>query len=500
MDMGSAVLALAILAFIGWLTYAVTRGPARPTREAPPPNLEPYMTDDGLESKRLNRVLGAALVSTAVLAIIMPLYYLNETDRQAAAEHRFGDIAIERGHHWFEEFQCIDCHGPGGSGGAASYIEPRSGMATSWAAPALDDIFLRYSVDEIRYWITFGRPGTPMPAWGVEGGGPLTYQQVDELIALIETLQIGAQAAFDAVDSRVRFELTRLDGADDTVDAAIAAKQAEIDSILAAPDLYAQVVDMPEELVAILSADGTCTAASAEIVSLPCGAAGTDTDRDGLADAAETALTGFLERLLAVVPASPAANDLARLVFDPADAFSNTDSEGRPLRDLAAADEMILHVDQVVRDLRLATQNGERLLAAAEANLAFLIEAREARRYAVDFDTLAADAFDGNLDDARRAVGLYNAYCARCHTSGFSAGIAFTQEPGSGAMGPSLRGGRSLIQFPNLADHVAFLVSGSDELVPYGINGLGSGRMPGFGTFLSEQDLTLIARYERSMP
>jgi hypothetical protein len=67
-------------------------------------------------------------------------------------------------------------------------------------------------------------------------------------------------------------------------------------------------------------------------------------------------------------------------------------------------------------------------------------------------------------------------------------------------MGPSLRGGRSLVQFPNLDDHIAFLISGSDELVPYGANGLGSGRMPGFGTFLSEQDLTLIARYERSMP
>jgi mono/diheme cytochrome c family protein len=500
MDIGAAVLALATLAFIGWLTYAVTRGPARPTREAPPPNLEPYMTDDELESRRLNRVLGAALVATAVLAIVMPLYYLNETDRQAAAEHRFEEIAIERGQHWFEEFQCIDCHGPGGGGGTSSFVEARSGMATSWAAPPLDDLFLRYSVDEIRYWITFGRPGTPMPAWGVEGGGPLTYQQVDELIALIETFQIGAQAAFDAVDDRVRLQLTRLEGADDTVDAAIAAKQAEIDSILAAPDLYAQVMTAPEELVAILSADGTCTGPSAELVSLPCGASGTDTDRDGLTDDAETGLTGFLERLLAVVPASPSANDLARLGFNPADAFSNTNSEGRPIGDLAAAEEAILDVNQVVRDLRLTTQNGERFLATAEANLAFLVEAREARRYAVDFDTLATDAFDGSLDDARRAVGLFNAYCARCHTAGFSAGIAFTQEPGSGAMGPSLRSGRSLVQFPNLDRHVAFLISGSQELVPYGVNGLGSGRMPGFGAFLSEQDLDLIARYERSMP
>lgn len=500
MDIGAAVLALAVLGFIGWLTYAVTRGPARPTQEAPPPNLEPYMTDDALESKRLNRVLGAALITTAILAIVMPLYYLNESDRQLAAEHRFGEIAIDRGHHWFEEFQCVDCHGVTGGGGVASFIEPRSGMAVSWAAPSLDDIFLRYSVDEITYWITFGRPGTPMPAWGVEGGGPLTYQQVDELVAFIETLQIGAQAAHDAVDARVRFELTRLDGADETVDAAIAAKQAEIDAILAAPALYARVEGMPDELVAILSGAGTCTAASAGLVSLPCDSPGADSDRDGLADAAEVLLGQFLERILEVVPQSTASDKLARLVFDPNEAFGNTDAEGTRIRDLAAAEEMILDVDQVVRDLRLATQNGDRLLAAAESNLAFLTEAREARRYAVDFDTLATDAFDGNLEDARRAVGLYNAYCARCHTAGFSAGLAFTQEPGSGAMGPSLRGGRSVVQFPDLEDHVAFLIAGSDELVPYGVNGLGSGRMPGFGSFLSERDLTLIAIYERSMP
>ena len=33
---------------------------------------------------------------------------------------------------------------------------------------------------------------------------------------------------------------------------------------------------------------------------------------------------------------------------------------------------------------------------------------------------------------------------------------------------------------------------------PYGVNGIGSGRMPGFGQILSADDLNLIATYLRS--
>jgi hypothetical protein len=48
-------------------------------------------------------VLGAALVATAVMAIVMPVYYLNESSRQAAAAETFAEIAEERGEHWYQE-------------------------------------------------------------------------------------------------------------------------------------------------------------------------------------------------------------------------------------------------------------------------------------------------------------------------------------------------------------------------------------------------------------
>lgn len=500
MDFGAAVLAVAVLAFIGWLTYAVTRGPARPTQESPPPNLEPYSSDDELESKRLTKVLAYALVSTALLALMLPIYFLNEENRQAAAAEFFDNVGVERGSHWWTEFQCVDCHGPTGGGGSASSIEPRSGMATGWAAPPLDDVFLRYDLEEVRHWIVYGRPGTPMPAWGVEGGGPLTWQQVDEIMDYIHTLQIGPQAAFEAVDTNVSLALSRIDTADATLDEAIADMEDEIDSLIHTASLFPEAERFDVWLRQILTSVATCTEESAELFNAMCDTPRADSDRDGLSDIAEAQLNDYLAELLEFAPPSNAATNLSSVSFDPTNPFTNDDREGRPVPDLLAADQVLANTVQIIRDIRLTSQNFDRLIGTAERNLAFLIEAREEQRYAIDFDALAADSFDGNLDDARRAAGLYNAYCARCHTGGYAAGVAFTQEAGSGAWGPSLLGGRSVLQFPDIDDHVQFLIDGSDESVAYGVNGLGTGRMPSFGTFLSERDLTLIAIFERGLP
>ena len=38
----------------------------------------------------------------------------------------------------------------------------------------------------IRFTIERGRPGTPMPAWGVEYGGPMTEQMVTDVIAYLK--------------------------------------------------------------------------------------------------------------------------------------------------------------------------------------------------------------------------------------------------------------------------------------------------------------------------
>ena len=41
---------------------------------------------------------------------------------------------------------------------------------------------------------------------------------------------------------------------------------------------------------------------------------------------------------------------------------------------------------------------------------------------------LQIQLFDGDYDKATRAVGIFNAYCARCHTAGYSAGAAYNKK------------------------------------------------------------------------
>ena len=38
--------------------------------------------------------------------------------------------------------------------------------------------------------ITYGRPGTPMQAWGVAGGGPKNDQSIQDLVAFLRTIQL----------------------------------------------------------------------------------------------------------------------------------------------------------------------------------------------------------------------------------------------------------------------------------------------------------------------
>jgi mono/diheme cytochrome c family protein len=56
----------------------------------------------------------------------------------------------------------------------------------------------------VRDILVYGRPGTPMPAWGAEGGGPLTTQQIDELIAYLQSIQISSDEAKEEVETILR--------------------------------------------------------------------------------------------------------------------------------------------------------------------------------------------------------------------------------------------------------------------------------------------------------
>lgn len=495
MNLGPFAVAFAVAFLLLGLGYLVSsgRGP-RPGREVPP-NLQPYLTNDELETSRLNKTLVTALFSSAFLALALPIYFATEAGRQEDFTEKFEEEAIHIGENIYnlqsadnpEGFGCIACHGAEGVGGGASFVDARTGTSVTWDAPAINDVFYRYDRDEVRYWLIWGRSGSPMPAWGIEAGGPLNSQQINFVMDYLESIQIPQEEALDQVDLRVEAELAALESAPNQIESAIAAQQAQINLISTVGERFEAGQQLAEDLAQVLD--------DAEN--------GFDTDRDGLSDDAETQINRISELAFANVGSdatveSQGAADRLVLELDPDNPFTTADATGEPVPDAQAAALLLDELNSQLQGLGPLAANQESILASTRAGLAALEQALADQRFAVDFDEVAA-AMGTDLETAQRAYGLYSAYCARCHTAGYSAGPVAQLEPGSGALGPSLRDRRSVIQFPDEEDHVEFIINGAENGIGYGVNGIGRGWMPGFGATLTEADIRLIVAYERSL-
>jgi mono/diheme cytochrome c family protein len=525
---GSVVLTLLAAAFLVWVGYLVISSRRRAkTVEETPANLSPYLSDDELENKRVTRVLNAAVVSAAVLAIALPVYYINEGDRQIAAAEKIHEKDIEEGEKWFTEFSCINCHGPGGVGGAAPFIEARSGLDVAWTAPSINDVFQRFSEDEVRYWIEYGRSGTPMPAGGLEGGGAMSEQEVDQVLEYLWSIQISQGEALDEVEGIVDDAVSRIEGGEATVIRRIAVEEAALADTLDAPDKFAVIDELPAEIRFLMAGDGTCTDASAALVGSSCGTPGQDSDRDGLTDSVEIRLTEIgaiadetleIRQIVDETDADGAivldedGNRISVVAFvedgslpnvyglelDPNNAFTGTDLTGQPVPDLDRVDAFLRDLDTARLTLSVIDSRLDVFTGSIEDGLAFLRTSLDEQLWEVDYDEIAAEA-GLSVAEATRAVGLYNGYCARCHTGGYQAGVPYERPAGSGAWGPALWNGRTTSQFPTAAEHVNFIINGSNVDEAFGVNGLGRGWMPAFGRILSVEDIELIVAYERSL-
>ena len=501
---GSVVLLIAAAVLMAWMAYLWLNARRAARTEDPAPNVSPPISDDELEGPKLTRILMAAVVSSAVLAGVMSVYYATESRRQAQAAEKIHEKDVEEGEKWFEFFSCVNCHGPAGVGGGREFTEPRSGLDTSWAAPSLNDIFYRFSEDEITELIVYGRQGTPMPANGLEGGGAMTKQEVEQVIAYIRSVQISQGDVLDEVEGTIEAALSRMANGEDTINRQLASKRAELEDIEAAPEKFDAIGNLDDEIRLLLRSDGTCTEASANMVGHECGEPGIDSDRDGLTDQAEFALQNFAATMFENLKQRQAGtlaivDDPAfEAVFDRSDAFTNLDAEGHPIPDLERAEALLTSLDGADLTLSVLADRIDLFRDGVVADIAYLEQALSERKWEADTPSIA-DAAGVSIARAERAVGLFNGYCARCHTAGYSAGVAFQFEAGSGAWGPSLLDGRAVIQFPDPADQADFIIGGSEFGKNYGINGLGSGRMPAFGQILSTEDIELLVRFERSL-
>lgn len=158
-------------------------------------NRKEYLSDEELEGPKLDRSLSFALVCLGLIALVLPFYWLAEPGRQDGAEEAWTVKFESRGADlYLEGAQCVNCHAANGVGGAAAYVlQDADGQFlgnAQWVAPAINNTLLRYSDEEVTYILNQGRPGSPMAAWGTPGGGPLTSQQVEEIIAYMRSWQI----------------------------------------------------------------------------------------------------------------------------------------------------------------------------------------------------------------------------------------------------------------------------------------------------------------------
>ncbi len=314
------------------------------------PNRKPYYDDETLEGPRLERMqlLGVLLLITMVIGL--PLYWVLEPDRQAGAqEHRQNEF-IGWGADLFATtdkggFNCAGCHGANGEGGAAPYTltDTLTGEVTAvnWYAPALNTVFYRFSKEEVRFILNYGRPFSPMAAWGEPGGGPMTTQNIETLLIFLESIQIQPEGCLTEA------------------------------SFVKDADPY-------------VCEGGTLPAA----------------DQQSVTDAVAT-----------YQKANPGA------------------SEGEALFNISLGG------------------------------------------------------------------GAYS--CARCHTQGWS--YSNPGVTGQGGMGWNLTGGSTAAHFPSEADMISFIQSGSKNGAKYGLQGQGTGRMPGFGHLLTEEQIKAIVEYVRSL-
>ncbi|MCY3925637.1 MAG: c-type cytochrome [bacterium] len=198
------------------------------------PNRKPLPDDAEMEGRRLDQGLMVGLVCTVVIAIGLPLYWMGEPGRHDGLIEVSDELAAERGHHLYEE-RCATCHGSvDGPGGLRDHtLVDNNGIflaQVQWKVPSLAAVLYRYSTDEVRYVMEYGRPNTPMPPWGIAGGGPFTTQQIDDVIVYMEHNQIDVaenrQRTQDGIASAARGMASEELGAGaSTADIAAAAQQ-----------------------------------------------------------------------------------------------------------------------------------------------------------------------------------------------------------------------------------------------------------------------------------
>jgi cytochrome c oxidase cbb3-type subunit 3 len=124
------------------------------------------------------RHVGVSLFLTISVLVLFQIYVLREPSRIAADEAAQKKTDLFEGHLNFLTY-CALCHGKEGEG-----ID---------APPLNDKTFLNNTAGSTIFSVaSSGVPGTEMPAWNQSYGGPLTDQQIQQVVTYIQDWEANA--------------------------------------------------------------------------------------------------------------------------------------------------------------------------------------------------------------------------------------------------------------------------------------------------------------------
>jgi mono/diheme cytochrome c family protein len=148
-----------------------------------PQRRDPEHFEPAWLERSLDRYYTAGLVFMFVLVVAFPLYRLREPSlrsqaktEQAAEYQRIGDALFNQ--------SCSSCHGKNATGGTAPTLNSKQ--------------FLSETTDsQAALIVTGGVPGSSMAAWSQDFGGPLTLEQIRQLVTFLRSLEPNAPSIPD---------------------------------------------------------------------------------------------------------------------------------------------------------------------------------------------------------------------------------------------------------------------------------------------------------------
>src|SRR5918996_1687078 len=147
------------------------------------------------------KTLGVLITTTLVLFTMY--YWLTDAPRRAEidAEHEaelleYGEVVFSNDEAEPAAAGCATCHGPEGEGGApdAQVVGPNLHSNSLFQKLKANPDYIRLAVSYGGVVVS-GNVNSAMPKWSYEVGGPLNEQQIEAVVALVETWAAEGEAA-----------------------------------------------------------------------------------------------------------------------------------------------------------------------------------------------------------------------------------------------------------------------------------------------------------------